>query len=83
MAAVVGAASVSATAAAQVFDPERAGREGPGFKAGRLVLHPGLAVGGGYDSNVFLQSSDELSSFILLVQGYLDIATEGSIRQSE
>ncbi|MBT8470514.1 MAG: hypothetical protein HKN10_18605 [Myxococcales bacterium] len=83
MAAVVGTASVSATAGAQVFDPDRAAREGPGFKAGRLVLHPGLAIGGGYDSNVFLQSSDELSSFILLVQGYLDIATEGSIRQSE
>jgi len=82
-AAIVCTASLSATAGAQVFDPERASREGPGFKAGRLVLHPGLAVGGGYDSNVFLQSDDELSSFILLVQGYLDIATEGNVRQSE
>ena len=82
-AAVLGTTSLSATAGAQVFDPDRSAREGPGFKAGRLVLHPGVAVGGGYDSNVFLQSADELSSFILLVQGYLDIATEGSIRQSE
>ncbi len=82
-AAVLGTASLSATARAQVFDPDRAAREGPGVKAGRLVLHPGLAVGGGYDSNVFLQSADELSTFILLVQGYLDIATEGSVRQSE
>lgn len=82
-AAIVGTALPSATADAQVFDPDRATREGPGFKAGRLVLHPGLSVGGGYDSNVFLQSSDELSSFILLVQGYLDLATEGTIRQSE
>ncbi|MGB5267899.1 MAG: hypothetical protein WBN30_15005 [Polyangiales bacterium] len=82
-AAIVGTASLSATAGAQVFDPDRAAREGPGFKVGRLVLHPGVAVGGGYDSNVFLQSSGELSSFILIVQGYLDIATEGSIRQDE
>jgi hypothetical protein len=82
-AAVLAAASLSATAGAQVFDPDRAAREGPGFKAGRLVLHPGVAVGGGYDSNVFLQSANELSSFILLVEGYLDIATEGSVRQSE
>ena len=82
-AAVVGTASLSATAGAQVFDPDRAAREGPGFKVGRLVLHPGLAVGGGYDSNVFLQDSDEEPSFILLVEGYLDIATEGSVRQSE
>lgn len=82
-AAVLGTASLSATAGAQAFDADRAAREGPGFKAGRLVLHPGVAVGGGYDSNVFLQSADELSSFILVVQGYLDIATEGSARQSE
>ncbi len=82
-AAALGIASLSATAGAQVFDADRAAREGPGFKVGRLVLHPGVAVGGGYDSNVFLQSADELSSFILLVQGYLDIATEGTMRQSE
>ena len=82
-AAVLGTVLLSATAGAQVFDADRAAREGPGFKVGRLVLHPGVSVGGGYDSNVFLQSSGEESSFILLVQGYLDIATEGSVRQSE
>jgi len=82
-AAGLGIASLSTTAGAQVFDPDRAAREGPGVKVGRLVLHPGVAVGGGYDSNVFLQSAGELSSFILLVQGYLDIATEGTVRQSE
>ena len=81
--AVLGTALLSARAGAQVFDADRAAREGPGFKVGRLVLHPGLAVGGGYDSNVFLQDSDREPSFILLVQGYLDIATEGSVRQRE
>jgi hypothetical protein len=50
---------------------------------GRLVLHPGLALSGGYDSNVFLQTLNEEDAFILQLEGYLDIATEGSIRQSE
>ncbi len=81
--AVLGTSLLSATASAQGFDPDRAAREGPGFKVGRLVLHPGVAVSGGYDSNVFLQNEDELDSFILQVQGYLDIATEGAVRQRE
>lgn len=72
-----------AGAEAQGFYADRAGMEGPGFKVGRLVLHPGLAVTGGYDSNVFLQSNDEESSFILRLSGYLDVATEGAVRQSE
>ena len=71
------------TAHAQGFTTDRARREGPGFKAGRLVLHPGVAVAGGWDSNVFLQNQNEEQSFILRVTGYLDIATEGSIRQAE
>ena len=49
---------VPALASAQL-DPGRAGREGPGFKTGRLVLHPGFEVEGGYDSNVFLQEENE------------------------
>jgi len=83
--AVLGAASLpAATAVAQGgFLADRASREGPGFKAGRLVLHPGLSLEGGYDSNVFLQNSDEQDSFILRLQGYLDVATAGTVRQSE
>ena len=81
--AVLGTSLLSATVGAQGFDPDRAAREGPGFKVGRLVLHPGVAVSGGYDSNVFLQNEDELDSFILQVQGYLDIATEGAARQRD
>ncbi len=72
-----------ANARAQGFIADRAAREGPGFKAGRLVLHPGLSVAGGYDSNVFLQDSNEEDSFMLRLTGYLDVATEGTERQSE
>lgn len=68
---------------AQAFFEDRAGREGPGFKTGRLVLHPGLSLEGGYDSNVFLQDTDENDSFILRLTGYLDVATEGAQRQAE
>ena len=72
-----------ANASAQGFSPDRAASEGPGFKVGRLVLHPGLSVEGGYDSNVFLESTGEEDSFILRLEGYLDIATEGSQRRGQ
>jgi len=82
--AIVSAASFPATADAQaMFLVDRAAREGPGFKVGRLVLHPGLSLEGGYDSNVFLQNGDEQDSFILRLGGYLDVATVGTARQSE
>lgn len=77
------AALLPATAAAQGYLPDRASREGPGFKAGRLVLHPGLSLEGGYDSNVFLQKSDQEDSFLLRLTGYLDVATESPQRQRE
>jgi hypothetical protein len=83
LAAALSAAMPLATAEAQGFYAERADMEGPGFKVGRLVLHPGLALTGGYDSNVFLQASDEQPAFILRLSGYLDVATEGAVRQSE
>ena len=81
--AALSAAWLPATASAQGFGADRAGREGPGFKVGRLVLHPGLSLEGGYDSNVFLQNTNQEDSFLLRVEGYLDIATEGSQRQSQ
>ena len=81
--AVLSVAWLPATAGAQGFSADRAGREGPGFKAGRLVLHPGLSLEGGYDSNVFLQNTNEEDSFILRLTGYLDVATEGAERASE
>lgn len=72
-----------ASAEAQWFGADRAAREGPGFKVGRMVLHPGLALEGGYDSNVFLSDENEEGSFILRVEGYLDVATEGEERRQE
>lgn len=77
---VMGLASV---AEAQAFVPDRAGREGPGFKTGRLVLHPGLSLEGGYDSNVFLEDANPEDSFILRLTGYLDVATEPPVRQRQ
>lgn len=81
--AVLSVALLPATADAQGFDTDRASREGPGIKAGRLVLHPGLSLEGGYDSNVFLQNTNQEDSFILRLIGYLDVATEGTERQSQ
>ena len=81
--AVLSASSLPAAASAQFGGIDRGSREGPGFKAGRLVLHPGLALEGGYDSNVFLQDVDQIDSFILRLTGYLDVATEGTERQSQ
>jgi hypothetical protein len=81
--AALGVALSPAATRAQGFRADRAAGEGPGFKAGRLVLHPGLSLEGGYDSNVFLQDVNEEDSFILRLTGYLDVATEGTERQSE
>jgi hypothetical protein len=81
--AILSAALSSTTASAQGFARDRAASEGPGFKVGRLVLHPGLSLEGGYDSNVFLQDTNEEDSFLLRVDGYLDVATEGTVRQAE
>jgi hypothetical protein len=82
--AIVSAALLPATAGAQGgFLEDRAGREGPGFKVGRLVLHPGLSLEGGYDSNIFLQDGNEEDSFILRLTGYLDVSTLGTVRQSQ
>ena len=81
--ALAAVSSVPAIAHAQGFRADRAGTEGPGFKTGRLVLHPGLSAEGGYDSNVFLQNSNPEDSFILRLTGYLDVATEPPLRQRE
>jgi hypothetical protein len=85
--ALVAVLSLSSSAEAQGYLQgyltDREGAEGPGFKTGRLVLHPGLALEGGYDSNVFLQEQNEDDSFILRVTGYLDVATEPAQRQRE
>jgi len=81
--ALVGALSLPCVADAQLWLFDRASNEGPGIKAGRLVLHPGLSIEGGYDANVFLADQNEGDSFILRVTGYLDVATEPPQRQRE
>ncbi len=68
---------------AQALLPDRIADEGPGFKTGRFVLHPGVAVEGGYDSNVFFENSNPEDSFILRATGYLDFATTSPERRDE
>ena len=54
-------------------------REGPGFRLGSapLTLHPGLAVEGGYDTNVFYAPSDQVAqgSGLLRLRAHLDLGT--------
>ena len=69
-------------ASAQVWLPERASREGPGIKLGdSLLLHPGLGVEGGYDTNALRRNNDEAGSGRLRVTPYLDIATRDDKRR--
>lgn len=54
--------------------PARA--EGPGIKAGdRLVIHPGISVGAGYDTNVFYASESPIRAFYLDVRPGIDLST--------
>ncbi|MDB4987505.1 MAG: hypothetical protein JWN04_2683 [Myxococcaceae bacterium] len=48
----------STQAHAQAWLPDRAYTEGPGVRVGDLELHPGIAVRGGYDNNVFKADGD-------------------------
>lgn len=50
---LVSATCVSSEAHAQAWLPDRSYTEGPGLRVGDLEIHPGVAVRGGYDSNVF------------------------------
>ena len=51
-------------------------REGPGVKLGQaaLVLHPGISVEGGYDSNVFYTPGGVIGSALLRFRIHLDLA---------
>ncbi len=72
-----------ARAAAQGFLPDRRGLEGPGFRAGRLEIHPGIAAELGYDTNVFLEAEDPDGALLLRLSGHVDVATLGSVRRAE
>ncbi|MCA9528758.1 MAG: outer membrane beta-barrel protein [Myxococcales bacterium] len=85
---VIGALAValafaSASASAQGWLADRARTEGPGFKVGRFVLHPGLGIEGGYDSNVFLTEHDQQGSGLLRATAHLNVTTRQGSRADE
>ena len=50
--------------------------EGPGIKlSDSLVLHPGIAIGAGYDNNIFYTTDNPTGAFYLDVRPALDLAT--------
>ncbi len=57
--------------------------QGPGFRVGRLELHPGIAAEMGYDSNVFYESTNPEGNAILRLTGHTDISTLGAERREE
>lgn len=67
--------------------PDRAYREGPGFRLGNFELHPGVAVRGGYDTNVFrtpgTAENPEQGSAVLAVSPHLNLSTVGRQRRTE
>ncbi len=93
------AASVSSQAHAQAWLPDRAYTEGPGIRAGNVEIHPGVAIRGGYDSNVFRADGDrrtavvngqvvdvtqrEQPSAVLAVTPHLHISTLSDLRRTE
>lgn len=54
----LGGVGICSTAHAQAWTPDRKYTEGPGIRAGDLEIHPGIAVRGGYDTNVFKADGD-------------------------
>lgn len=78
-----------AAAVAQAWLPDRAATEGPGIKLGEsLLLHPGVGLEGGYNSNPMRYSSDDLNRDVegagrLRVTPYLDLATRTGKRLIE
>jgi hypothetical protein len=63
--------------------PDRAYTEGPGIRLGDLELHPGVAVRGGYDNNVFRSESRRVGSAILAVTPHVNIKTLGKQRLTQ
>src|SRR5688500_17509783 len=59
--------------------PDRSYTEGPGIRVGDLELHPGVAVRGGYDTNVFrtpgTADDPEVASPILAITPHLNLTT--------
>jgi hypothetical protein len=73
-------ASVEARAQVESWSPYSLSvyREGPGVRLGStpLVLHPGLILEGGYDTNPFYApAGQEVGTGLLRIRAHLDIAT--------
>src|SRR5262249_19217435 len=51
--------------------------EGPGFRLGStsLTLHPGIALRGGYDTNIFYEPVNPHGSALLRLRAHIDMAT--------
>jgi hypothetical protein len=75
---------ICSVANAQAWLPDRQYTEGPGIRVGNLELHPGLAVRGGWDSNVFRTKGDaaypRLSSGLISITPHLHLSTLGTQR---
>ena len=56
---------------------------GPGFRAGRLEIHPSFSAEVGYDSNVFLQDENTEGSAVLRLTAGLSVTTLGGERTAE
>jgi hypothetical protein len=56
---LVSGLSLCSQAYAQPWLPDRAYTQGPGIRVGDLEIHPGIAIRGGYDTNVFRAEGDE------------------------
>lgn len=67
--------------------PDRAYTEGPGFRVGNFELHPGVALRGGYDTNVFRTSgkngNPEEDAAVLAVSPHFNISTIGQQRRAQ
>jgi hypothetical protein len=75
--------SLPGTAFSQVWLPDRQMNEGPGIKLGdKLLLHPGAAVEGGYDTNA-LRRPDGDGAGRLRLSAYTDLATRSKVRRTE
>ena len=71
-------------ASSQTWLSGRENREGTGVKLGdSLVLHPGIAAEGGYDTNPLRQDSDPDGAGRLRLSSYVDIATRSKDRRVE
>ena len=88
--AVCGFALSASTVEAQAWLSDRSRTEGPGFQVGDFVLHPGLGVELGYDTNIFYTQDDAdparfdyRDSAILRTAAHLNIATRSAVRSED